>query len=177
MELNFLLILFLRILVSSQNVFLFMNQILGEDSKGLASWDLQRPQGTHCCCLVTQSCPTLWGPHRLSPARLFCLWNFPGKNTGVDCHFLLQGSFLTRIEPVSPALAGGFFTTEPPGKPSEHISDKPPPPKQNKTIQTNQPMVEKQRSLSIKAYLLNKLQTLLVKCREINALLGKKILV
>ena len=25
------------------------------------------------------------GPH---PARLLCPWNFPGKNTGVGCHFL-----------------------------------------------------------------------------------------
>jgi len=31
-------------------------------------------------------------PRVLLPARLFCLWNFPGKNTGVGCHFLLQGS-------------------------------------------------------------------------------------
>ena len=23
--------------------------------------------------------------------RLLCPWNFPGKNTGVGCHFLLQG--------------------------------------------------------------------------------------
>ena len=30
------------------------------------------------------------------PARLFCPWDFPGKNTGVDCHFLLQGIFLTQ---------------------------------------------------------------------------------
>ena len=30
------------------------------------------------------------------------------------CHFLLQGIFL--IKPESPALVGGFFTTEPPGK-------------------------------------------------------------
>ena len=28
--------------------------------------------------------------------RLFCLWNSPGKNTGVGCHFLLQGIFLTQ---------------------------------------------------------------------------------
>ena len=26
-------------------------------------------------------------------ARLFCPWNFPGKNTGVGYHFLLQGMF------------------------------------------------------------------------------------
>ena len=46
--------------------------------------------------------------------------NFPGKNTGVGCHFLLQGIFSTRIEPASfasPALARGFFPTAPPGKP------------------------------------------------------------
>ena len=28
--------------------------------------------------------------HELWPARLFCPWDSPGKNTGVDCHFLLQ---------------------------------------------------------------------------------------
>ena len=26
----------------------------------------------------------------------FCPWGFPGKNTGVDCHFLLQEIFLTQ---------------------------------------------------------------------------------
>ena len=30
------------------------------------------------------------------PARLVCPWNFPGKNTGVGCHFLLQGIFPTQ---------------------------------------------------------------------------------
>ena len=62
-------------------------------------------------------------------ARLLCPWSFPGKNTGVSCHVLLQGIFQTRgIEPVSPALAGRFITTEPPGKPTNisnwyHISN------------------------------------------------------
>ena len=32
----------------------------------------------------------------LQPTRPLCLWVFPGKNTGVDCHFLLQGIFLTQ---------------------------------------------------------------------------------
>ena len=27
---------------------------------------------------------------RRQPTRLSCLWDFPGKNTGVGCHFLLQ---------------------------------------------------------------------------------------
>ena len=30
-------------------------------------------------------------PHELQPARLPCPWDSPGKNTGVGCHFLLQG--------------------------------------------------------------------------------------
>ena len=35
-------------------------------------------------------------PHGLQPPRLLCAWDFPGKNTGVGCHFLLQGIFPTQ---------------------------------------------------------------------------------
>ena len=31
-------------------------------------------------------------PHRQQPTRLPCPWDSPGKNTGVGCHFLLQGA-------------------------------------------------------------------------------------
>ena len=43
-------------------------------------------------CLVTKSCLTLTVACQapLSP------WDFPGKNIGVGCHFLLQGIFLTQ---------------------------------------------------------------------------------
>ena len=44
---------------------------------------------------VTRSCLTLLWPHGL-PARVLCPWDFPGKNTGVGCHFLLQGIFPTQ---------------------------------------------------------------------------------
>ena len=44
---------------------------------------------------VTQSCPTL-RPCGLQPTRFLCPWDSPGKNTGVGCHFLLQGVFLTQ---------------------------------------------------------------------------------
>ena len=47
-------------------------------------------------CSVAQSCPTLVWPHGLYPARLLCPWDFPGKNTGAGCHFLLQGIFPTQ---------------------------------------------------------------------------------
>ena len=45
---------------------------------------------------VAQSCPNSLGPHGLYPIRLLHPWDFPGKNAGVDCHFLLQGIFLTQ---------------------------------------------------------------------------------
>ena len=35
-------------------------------------------------------------PHGLKPTRLLCPWDFPGKNTRVGCHFLLQGIFPTQ---------------------------------------------------------------------------------
>ena len=48
------------------------------------------------CCLVAKSCSPLLRPHGLSPARLLCPWDFPGKNTRVGYHFLLQGIFPTQ---------------------------------------------------------------------------------
>ena len=50
----------------------------------------------HCVCSVTQSCPTLCDPLACSLPGLLCPWDYPGKNTGVGCHFLLQGIFLTQ---------------------------------------------------------------------------------
>ena len=41
-------------------------------------------------CVYAQSCMTLCD----SVARLLCPCNFPGKSTGMGCHFLLQGIFL-----------------------------------------------------------------------------------
>ena len=42
---------------------------------------------------VAESCLTLLWPHGLWPARLLCLWDLLGENTGVGCHFPLQGIF------------------------------------------------------------------------------------
>ena len=44
-----------------------------------------------CCYLLSKSCPILVWPQGLQPARLLCPWGFPGKKTGMGCHFLLQG--------------------------------------------------------------------------------------
>ena len=48
------------------------------------------------CCLIAKSYLTLLRPHGLQPTTLLCPWDFPDKNTGVGCHFLLQGIFLTQ---------------------------------------------------------------------------------
>ena len=66
---------------------------------------------------LRQSCPTLWDPRRRQPTRLPRLWDSPGKNTGVGCHFLLQcmkvksesevaQSCLTLLDPVDCSLPG-----------------------------------------------------------------------
>ena len=49
-----------------------------------------------CCCVVAKSCPTLLQLSRLQPSSLICPWGYPGKNTGMGYHFLLQGIFLTQ---------------------------------------------------------------------------------
>ena len=43
-----------------------------------------------------QSCLTLCDPMDHSPSRLLCPWDSPGKHTGMGCHALLQGIFLTQ---------------------------------------------------------------------------------
>ena len=48
-----------------------------------------------CVCVCSVMSSSLQS-HGLQPARLLCPWNFPGKNTGVGCHFLLQGIFPTQ---------------------------------------------------------------------------------
>ena len=53
-------------------------------------------------------------PHGLEPSRLLCPWNSSGKNTGVGCHFLLQGIFPTQgsnLQLMYPASAGGLTTS------------------------------------------------------------------
>ena len=48
------------------------------------------------CCSVSKSCPTLCSPVNCSPPGFSVHGDFPGKNTGVGCHFLLQGIFPTQ---------------------------------------------------------------------------------
>ena len=62
------------------------------------------------CVLSRLSCPTL--RDLMDCSLLLCPRNSPGKNTWVDCPVLCSSRDLPNpeIEPVSPALAGRFFT-------------------------------------------------------------------
>ena len=67
-------------------------------------------------------------PHgRMSPpARLLCSWDSPGKNTGVGCHFLLQGNLPhPGIEPGSSALETDSLPSELSGSPQNHVKQLP----------------------------------------------------
>ena len=56
-------------------------------------------------------------PHGLWPLSLLCLWDSPGKNTGVALPFPPSGDLPDPgIKPMSRVLAGKFFATEPPDK-------------------------------------------------------------
>ena len=74
-------------------------------SSPVCPWALSLRKTSFCLCLmktpvfglkvkseseVAQSCSTLCNSMDYSPR------NFPGKSTGVGCHFLLQGIFLTQ---------------------------------------------------------------------------------
>ena len=43
-----------------------------------------------CCCCIASVVSDSVQPHKWQPTWLHCLWDSPGKNTGVGCHFLLQ---------------------------------------------------------------------------------------
>ena len=75
-------------------------------------------RGFHCCCcLVAKPCPTLCDPMDCSPpAPLFM--RFPRQEYWTGLLFPSPGDLPhPGTEPACPTLAGGFFTTEPPGKP------------------------------------------------------------
>ena len=50
----------------------------------------------HVCVLIHFSHVQLYETSWTVASRLLCPWDSPGKNTGVGCHALLQGIFLTQ---------------------------------------------------------------------------------
>ena len=66
----------------------------------------------YVCVYVYQSFSHVWffATPWTVPARLLRPWGFPGKNTGVGRHFLLQGIFPTQVSHSADSLP-----SEPPG--------------------------------------------------------------
>ena len=59
---------------------------------------------------VTQSCPTLCDPMDCSLPGFSIHGIFPDKSTGVGCHCLLQGIFLTQDRTQVSRIVGRRFT-------------------------------------------------------------------
>ena len=70
------------------------------------------------CAVLSRLCLTLCDPMHCSLPGSSVHGDSPGKNTGVDCHSLPQGS----SEPRSPPLQVDSSPSEPPGKPSCSIN-------------------------------------------------------
>ena len=69
-------------------------------------------------CLVAQSCPTLCNPMDCSLPGSSVHGDFPGKNTGVGCHALLQGIFPTQgLNPGLPHFQADFYSLSHQGSP------------------------------------------------------------
>ena len=75
----------------------------------------------HACMHAQSLCRVqLLATFGLQPARLLCQWDFPGKDAGVGCHFLLQGIFPIQGSNLSLLpWQVDHFTSEPPGKPKD----------------------------------------------------------
>ena len=73
--------------------------------------------------LVAQPYPTVCDPMDCSPPVFLCPWDFPGKNTGVGWHALLQGVFPTQgLNPLLLHWQVGTLPLAPPGKPQLQFS-------------------------------------------------------
>ena len=71
-----------------------------------------------CCAVLSQSCPTLCNPMDCTPPDSCVHGDSPGKNTGVGCHALLQGTLPDPgIKPRSLTLQVDSLASQPPGNP------------------------------------------------------------
>ena len=72
----------LKIFCSRRSLFFSMDRV-GEEGR-------EFKEDSCCCCCVASVMSDFVRPHSRQPTRLPRPWDSPGKNTGVDSHFLLQ---------------------------------------------------------------------------------------
>ena len=101
-----------------------LHSVTGHNEKHLFNgWKMKCDPKNECtqqrnyCCLVTDSgSATAWTVAHQASLSI----EFPRQEYWSGLPFPSHGDFLDLgIEPASPALRGGLFTTEPPGKPIE----------------------------------------------------------
>ena len=107
--------------MSCSDQYFFSNWVFSftlEETKMELRLPLEMSPGREAACwlllshsVVPSSCANAWTVALQAPRP----WDFPSKNTGVGCHFLLQGISLT--QGLNPCLrvcsiAGRFFTAE-----------------------------------------------------------------
>ena len=67
-----------------------------EEPGGLQSMGSQKRWTGLCACQVATIMSSTLQSYGLQPARLLCAWDSLGKDTGVGCRALLQGTFPTQ---------------------------------------------------------------------------------
>ena len=102
---------FLHLTAVSQR--LLMGQLLSFHPRYISLSMQPGPAFVLNCSVMSDS-----ASQELQPTRPLCPRASPGKNTRVGCSFLLQRIFPTRDRTCIFCLAGGFFGSEPPGKPT-----------------------------------------------------------
>ena len=81
--------------------------------------ELYQTQGFCCCFLVAKLCVTGFVTPWIVALQAPLSMGFPSQGSWSGLPFHSAGDLLgTGIKPMSPALADGFYTTEPPGKPA-----------------------------------------------------------
>ena len=77
-----------------------------------------------CICCISGQLIGLVSQSNCLPTRVLCPWNSPDQNTGVGCHFLLWGIFLTQGSNPDPLLCRYILLeSQPPGKPSDQLAN------------------------------------------------------
>ena len=102
---------FTKYIISLLNVLILKNWNVDLGFLGAIYSDNQLSKVVLCCCyLGSKLCPILCDPVDYSPPGSSVCGISPGKTTRVDCHFQLQGIFLTRglTHICVSCTAGGF---------------------------------------------------------------------
>ena len=71
----------------SYNISLFL-----DEGKGLSFYSDPHKKCIMCVCVCVRALSCVWLVATPWTTRLLCPWDFPGKNPGVGCHVLLQGT-------------------------------------------------------------------------------------